>query len=136
MIHKIFFCLLLLMFLIACATEDKYYSKLNSLVGKNESDVLSHFGKPSAQKILPDGQKILTYTKVQNMFVPAEMYEYNIQPFVGANDIYYPFSQRYIYNPLENYLGEEVTLECKTSFLLKNNIVQNWSTIGNDCVAY
>lgn len=135
MIHKIFFCILLLIFLSACATEEKYNRNLNMLIDKNESDLLTDFGKPSAQKIINRHQKILTYTKAESMYVPSEFYDYNNPPYVGAYDPFYPFNDMYIYNPMSRYLGVDVKLYCQTSFLLENNIIKSWHTRGNDCVA-
>ena len=134
MIHKIFFCLLLLIFLSACATEEKYNRNLNTLIGKNESVLLTDFGKPSLQKIINKNTKILVYAKVENMYVPSEFYEYSYQPYFGAYDIY-PFDNMYAYNPMRRYLGVNVTLACQTSFLIKNNIIKAWHWIGNNCVA-
>ena len=135
MIHKIFFWLLLIIFLSACATEEKYKHNINMLIGKNESDLLTDFGKPSAQKIINQHTKILTYTKLESMYVPSEFYEYNNPPYVGADDVFYPFNDLYIYNPMSQYLDVDVRLYCQTSFLLENNIIKSWHAHGNNCVA-
>jgi len=135
MIHKIFFFILLLIFLSACATEGKYNRRLNNLIGQNESVLLNDFGKPSAQKIINSHTKILTYTSVENMYVPSEFYDYNNPPYVGAYDPFYPFNDMYIYNPMSQYLGVNVTLYCKTSFLVEDSIIKKWHTDGNNCIS-
>ena len=133
--HKFFFCVLLIMFLFACSSAKKYDEKLNLLIGKDEQAVLGEFGKPSSQKIIGKNSKILTYTRAEKMYVPSEFYEYDTTPFPGAYDTYYPFASIYDYNPMQQYLGIEVTRNCQTSFLIENDKVKSWKHSGNDCVA-
>ena len=135
MIHKFFFCLLLLIFLSACATEEKYNNKLNELIGKNESFLLKDFGKPSAQKIINSHTKILTYTNIENMYIPSEFYEYNNPPYVGAYDPFYPFNDMYVYTPMRRYLGVNVKMICQTSFLIENDVIKKWDWRGNNCIS-
>lgn len=136
MIHKFFFCLLLLIFLSACATEEKYSNNLNKLIGENESYLLKIFGKPSSKKIINSHTKILTYTNLENMYVPSEFYEYNTPLYVGADDVFYPFNDMYIYNPMSQYLGVNVTFYCQTSFLLENGVIKSWQWKGNNCTKF
>ncbi len=135
MIQKISFCLMLIMFLLACATTQKYDKKLNGLLNQPESALLQKFGRPSAQNIINKDTKILTYTNLEEMYVPSEFYEYNDQPFPGVEDIYYPFADMYNYNPMQQYLGVEVSRVCQTSFLIFEGIIRGWSWSGNNCVA-
>ena len=49
--HKIYFTLLLLIFLFGCATPAKYDAELAGWVGKSENKLIAEWGKPSARKI-------------------------------------------------------------------------------------
>jgi len=135
MVQKISFCLILIMFLLACATTQKYDVALNGLLNQPQSKLTAKFGKPSAQKIIDKHTKIVTYTNLETMYVPSEFYEYNDQPFPGVDDIYYPFADMYNYNPMQQYLGVEVSRVCQTSFLIYDGIIRGWSWSGNNCVA-
>ena len=75
--HKIYFTLLLLIFLFGCATPEKYDAELAGWVGKSENKLIAEWGKPSARKINADGSQVLTYTKADNVYVPSEFYLYN-----------------------------------------------------------
>ena len=71
--HKIYFTLLLLIFLFGCATPEKYDAELAGWVGKSENKLIAEWGKPSARKINADGSQVLTYTKADNMFLPSSI---------------------------------------------------------------
>ena len=64
---KVSFALVLVMFLFACATSEKYDRKLAGWVGKTESSLVAKWGRPSATRILDNGDKIITYTKANNV---------------------------------------------------------------------
>ncbi|MBQ4472473.1 MAG: hypothetical protein II942_04460 [Alphaproteobacteria bacterium] len=38
------------------------------------------------------------------------------------------------YDKKRVFLGDD--FECKTTFILKNNVVDSWKTEGNDCTSY
>ena len=56
--HKIYFTILLLIFLFGCATPEKYDAELAGWVGKSEASLINKWGKPSARKINADGSEI------------------------------------------------------------------------------
>ena len=51
MLQKISFYIILVLFLLACATPAKYDTRLQSWVGKSESELLQTWGAPSARKL-------------------------------------------------------------------------------------
>lgn len=134
--RKISLALITVFFLFACATPVKYDKKLNALVGQHKADLIQEFGKPSAAKILGDGDEIITYTKANNVYVPSEFYLYN-QSYEPSEDVIYsPFLGNYDFTPYGENFGYEVEYICQTSFMIQDNIVTGWKWRGNDCVSY
>ena len=115
--HKIYFTLLLLIFLFGCATPEKYDAELAGWVGKSENKLIAEWGKPSARKINADGSQVLTYTKADNV------------------SVYAPFDGDYAFTPYGENLGYNPEYTCQTSFLVQNNVITGWKWVGNDCVA-
>lgn len=92
-------------FLSACATTAKYEAKLNTWVGKNESDLVSQWGVPNNTYSLNDGSKLI-------------MYQHNGgSASVPIGNMYYT----------ESYW-------CKTTFTIDGSgVVKNWKHEGNKC---
>ena len=133
--HKIYFTLLLLIFLFGCATPEKYDAELAGWVGKIENKLIAEWGKPSARKINADGSQVLTYTKADNVYVPSEFYLYNPYSLQGDVSVYAPFDGDYAFTPYGENLGYNPEYTCQTSFLVQNNVITGWKWVGNDCVA-
>ena len=49
---KVAFVLIIMVLLFACATAKNYDHMLNGFLGASETDVIKHFGRPSAIKII------------------------------------------------------------------------------------
>ena len=97
---KVSFALVLVMFLFACATSEKYDRKLAGWVGKTESSLVAKWGRPSATRILDNGDKIITYTKANNVYVPSEYYIYNTTGAQPSDTVLYsPFMDNYDFGP-------------------------------------
>ena len=133
--HKIYFTILLLIFLFGCATPEKYYAELAGCVGKSEASLINKWGKPSARKINADGSEIITYTKADNTYVPSEFYLYNPYSLQGDVSVYAPFDGDYAFTPYGENLGYEPEYICQTSFIIRNHIISGWKWVGNNCVA-
>ena len=135
-IKKATFILILVIVLFACATPQKYNEKLNSMIGVSKEDLIKNFGKPSAAKILNNGDTILAYTFVDDVFVPSEFYTYNQGNEIYEEDgLFSPFLSTYEFSNNPGVIGYEAKYICKTLFLLKNNKVIAWKWQGNNCVA-
>ncbi len=135
MLQKISFYIILVLFLLACATPAKYDARLQSWVGKSESELLQAWGAPSARKLMPDGSSVITYTKAEDIYVPSEFYIYN-QGFEPSEDVVYsPFINQYDFSPFAQNFGYEVENYCQTSFFIRHGQVTGWKWKGNDCVA-
>ena len=65
------------LFVVSCATPEKYDARLNGWLGKTETQLVQKWGKPSAMKILDNGDKVITYTKADDVYVPSQFYIYN-----------------------------------------------------------
>lgn len=135
MTRNILLYILVLIFLFACATPQKYDARLNRLIGQKVSVLQKDWGTPSAKKILDDGGMVITYTKADNVFVPSEFYVYNQSFQDNPDDVYQPFVNDYDFSAFGESLGEEVEYVCQTSFLIQNNIISGWKWKGNDCLA-
>ena len=73
---KIAFLLILTLLVLACSSNNiLYQDKLQQFVGSNEQNVINSFGRPTKQTILSNGTKILTYTKINDFYMPMEYYE-------------------------------------------------------------
>lgn len=135
MTRNILLYILVLIFLFACATPQKYDARLNRLIGQKVSVLQKDWGTPSAKKILDDGGMVITYTKADNVFVPSEFYVYN-QSFQDNPDmVYQPFVTDYDFAPYGESFGYEVKYVCQTTFLVQNGIITGWKWKGNDCLA-
>lgn len=132
---KLSFGLVLLMFLVACATEQKYDNKLSAWVGKSEASLVSKWGNPSATRILDNGDKVITYTKANDVYVPSEYYVYNPNMIPGEDITYGPFMGDYNFTPYAQAFGYQVERICQTAFLIQNGMITGWKWRGNDCVA-
>lgn len=136
MIKNVALYALVLVFLFACATPEKYDNKLASMVGENASTLVKDWGRPSARKILDNGNEVYTYTKANNVYVPSEFYMYN-QAFEPSEDVVYgPFLNDYNYGPYGQTFGYQVEEYCQTSFLVEKGMISGWKWHGNDCVSY
>lgn len=122
--------------LFACATPEKYDAHLNTWVGKTETELQSKWGRPSAAKIMNNGDKVITYTKADDIYVPSEFYVYNPGMEPNVNDIYTPFNGSYDFTPYSEAYGYQVQETCQTSFLVQNNLISGWKWKGNNCVSY
>lgn len=132
---KIAFGIILICLLTACATQEKYDSKLQNLIGHNVSVLQKEFGKPSAKNIITPQTQILTYTKADDVYVPSEYYLYN-QGFEPDSEIIYaPFNGDYNWSPYAD-MGYELKYVCQTSFIVQNGIITGWAWRGNNCVSY
>ena len=135
-IKKATFILILVIVLFACATPQKYNEKLNSMIGVSKEDLIKNFGKPSAAKILNNGDTILAYTFVDDVFVPSEFYTYNQGNEIYEEDgLFSPFLSTYEFSNNPGDIGYEAKYICKTLFLLQNNKVIAWKWQGNNCVS-
>ncbi len=135
MSRNILLYILVLIFLFACATPEKYDARLNKLIGQDVSVLQENWGAPSAKKILDDGSEVITYTKVNTVYLPSEFYVYN-QNFQNSPDmVYQPFVNDYDFSPYGETFSEKVKYVCQTTFLVQNNIIRGWKWTGNDCVS-
>ena len=139
--------------LCGCASEKKYNRELDSFLDQPVGKVEAKFGKPSAAKaealimqdtpdleaaakIIDDSSRVITYTKVDQSYVPSEYYIYGNTFVPGQEVVYSPFTGDYDFYPFEQSFGYTVEYVCQTSFLVEDGIVRAWRWKGNNCVAY
>lgn len=135
-IGKVAFVLIFMFLLFACATQQGYDNKLDSLLGASKEQIISSYGRPSAVKIINDNTEILAYTKIDEIFVPSEFYTYDQgNEIYGQDALFSPFLSNYLFSDNPAGIGYNADYICKTLFLLQNNHVTAWKWQGNNCVA-
>lgn len=93
-------------------------------------------GPPERNRILDNGDKIITYTKANNVYVPSEYYIYNTTGAQPSDTVLYsPFMDNYDFGPYSQTFGYQVEEICQTAFLIQDGIITGWKWRGNDCVA-
>ncbi len=128
------FTLILLFLLFACSTTQNNTAKMNAMLGLNKAELIQRMGQPSGTKILPNGFEVLSYTSVDNVYVPSEFYIYNQGNLANEYDPFYsPFLGDYDFSPYGDSFGYNVEYYCKTAFVLENDKVTSWKQKGNDC---
>ncbi len=126
------FTLLLVLLLFACANIISYDDKLQTFVGQTQQSLIEQWGKPTGQKIYANGEKVLTYTKVQDYYMPTE-YFYDTPGWAESDIIYDPFFGIYEFAPSAQIVDTEVEGICQTSFVIKNDVVTAYKWRGNSC---
>lgn len=120
----------------ACSTSAKYGAQLNSLIGKNTSQLTAVMGQPSAKKILNDGREVWSYTKIDDVYVPSEFYLYDQGAMSNEyGGLYAPFMDQYDFSPYEKGFGYTVRYYCQTAFAVEHQTVIGWKRRGNGCTA-
>jgi len=125
--------LIFVLLLFACSGNlESYNQKLKPWIGKSVSDLEKSWGKPSAQKMISENTKVLTYIKQTDWYVPIEYY-YD-QVGWGADEIVYdPFFTDYGMSPYAQIVDTEMEGICQTSFFVINGVVQSYKWRGNGC---
>lgn len=132
---RIAFVLIVIFGVFACTTTNEYNNKLNSFIGKNDSFLLAEMGKPSAKKIVNDTTQVWAYTKVDDVYVPSELYDYDQGSYINGQDgLFDPFLNTYLFSDDPQYFGYETKYICKTLFLIENGKISAWKWQGNDCL--
>ena len=131
--RRIAFLIILVCLLFACTiNQTTYRQKLEQFVGKPLSTLEQNFGKPTMQKNISNKEKIITYIKRKDWYVPVEYY-YD-QVGWGADDIIYdPFFADFDMTPYAQIIDTEEQGICHTSFIVVEGIVQSYKFYGKGC---
>ena len=119
----------------ACATAQKYETKLNQQIGKTSEQLLADFGNPTQIKRLKNGNMVIIYNYRNEELVPSPDI-FDNSDFMTEDEIFYQFTYDGNEIPIGSNFGDIVINYCQTRFYLKNNIVNSWQTKGNACVAF
>ena len=128
MVYFMRYFLILTIMLIAtgCATVQKYEGYLQQWVGKKENQLISHWGVPDSSYKMDDGTKIITYKKNNDMLVGGDVVNSNCSyDWYGRQSCSAYRTPSYV-----------VHYGCKTNFIIKDGVVQNWKHSGNSCTMY
>ena len=130
--------LIIIFFIVSCATTAKYEKLLDTWMGGNVNDLVSQWGAPSSSYKMSNGNTILTYMRSRSGAIPI----YN-QPQSTTH-------QGTIYGSgggMTSYSGTStssygtttympVTWSCKTEFTVDTrDMIINWRYQGNNCVS-
>ncbi len=101
----------LAMFLMSCATREGYEKKLISWVGSSEDKLIDEWGKPVTIYESSEGEKELLY------IYSIQRYSYTTLPGFGhVPNVTIPIPTR--------------TVQCRTTFVIKNGVVRDWGYDG------
>ena len=99
--------------LSGCATTGKYEKILGSWIGNDVNNLITSWGPPSNEYIMPNGNKMLTWL------------------WVGGTQVFANYN-RY----LNMTTASSVTYWCKTTFTVNSSgVVLTWRYEGNACRA-
>ena len=142
MSHKL--AVLLTIFLAGCATAEKFNTKMNGFVGKQEIAVASIYGSPQSVYSLPDGQRVISYIRGGQMVLPGATTSQPITTKTTGNltlnqglsqttSIYSQQSTMYIRQQMPSTI---LNLSCTVNFTIDAlGVIRSWSAAGNHCVA-
>lgn len=97
--------------LTSCATTGKYGKILDTWIGSDINNLITSWGPPSNEYVMPNGKKMYTWLWVGGTRVVANYNQY-----------------------LSMVTGGSVTYYCKTTFTVsKLGVVETWRWEGNAC---
>ena len=110
--------------LAGCATSENYEKVLETWIGSKESELVSQWGVPDGF-YESENIRYLTYNTSSSGYVPGT--PATVRTTIIGNTAYttqYGGSSGYAYS-----------LNCKTTFSIRNGTIFLWSFEGNDCIA-
>ena len=129
--------LIIIFFIVSCATSAKYEKLLDTWMGNNVNHLISSWGAPSSTFKMSNGNTILTYMRSSSGAIPI----YN-QPQTTTHQ-----GTKYGSSGMTKYSGTStssygtttympVTWSCKTEFTVDTrDMIINWRYQGNNCVS-
>ncbi len=129
---KLAFLLIVTFLILACAMTQSYDQRLQNWIGKSENNLLSSWGTPTGQKILENGDKVITYVKQETWYVPTEYY-YDTPGWGATEFVYDPFFGEYDLSPYSQIVDTEVQGICQTSFYIQNGMITAYKWRGSGC---
>lgn len=108
--------------LSGCATTEKYEKGLKTLVGKQESQLVSMWGLPTGM-YEADGIRYLTYTQSETNYIAGTPGKTTTTYYLG----------RPITNTTVGTQGYSYTNSCSTTFTVINKIISSYRFEGNAC---
>ncbi len=131
---RIVFLLIVVFLLFACVFNSASYdARLQNWVGQSENSLISAWGKPTLQRVMTDNQKVLTYIRYRNIFVPTE-YFYNMPMWDADDMLYTPFFGEYAMSGYDQVQDQSFEGVCQTSFWVTNNIITSYQWNGDACL--
>jgi hypothetical protein len=108
--------------LAGCATTANYEKKLNSWVGFSELELVRSWGPPDASYEI-GVSKYITWSKSGSIYIPQT--NPTMYSTIIGNQIFT--------NAYGGSAAQNISLQCKTTFEIKNNYVVSWRWEGNSC---
>ena len=100
-----------------------YEQKLSSWVGKSAEQLYDAWGTPNQSTQIDDNTIMVTYTEVTNSPIDGDFEPY-------ADELNYEA----LAVPSFGIMASSPLYYCKTSFVLKNDVVTDYNFSGDDCI--
>ncbi len=130
--RKVVFGLIFTLLLLACANTQTYDNKLKQWVGQSEASLISAWGRPSMRQYINANESVITYTRVQDWYMPSEYYFYN-DGWGEENVLLDPIMGEAQMGPEAIITDNQVQEVCQTKFWIKDGIITSWQWRGNGC---
>ena len=117
------YLLSVLIVLSACSVNKNYDLSLQKWIGQSEYSLLTQWGQPNNVIGLDANSYIYVYEKISDT-----PFDDNKYPYEGELDYQYSAGPKYGYSQIQQIYY------CKTMFTIRNQVVINYSFIGDDCV--
>lgn len=123
-----FWLFLIILFLIGCATTEKYKAVLNTWVGSHINEMMDSWGYPSGSFKAPNGNTVYVYSDSGVITTPT---------YARTTGDLFPGSPEDLGLHRTTVTGgEAINLSC-TTYIETNTegIIVHWSFKGNNCVS-
>lgn len=118
------FLMVITALLTGCATREKYVNRLNTLVGKQESQLVSMWGLPTSM-YEADGLRYLTYTRSETVSTDGTP---------GKTTTTYHLGRPITFTTVGTS-GYSYTKDCTTTFTVINKVISSFRIQGNNCLS-
>lgn len=111
--------------LVGCMTTEQFSQNMNSWIGIEESVLIQNLGVPSKSYIDSQDNKYIVYESESTVNVAGTPATYTTQKIGNTY-------QTYKSGGVE---PSQINLRCEVTFQLRDGVVLNWNSNGNNCVA-
>lgn len=131
--------------LSGCATYDIFRQRLDAYVGQHERVIVTDLGPPNSMHQLPDGARVLNYTRGGTFFLPGATtyrpttavtsgtYQYGAPGTMPSTGTYTGLAT---VNVPQQAPALPISFSCSVNVLVDPaGIIRRWNATGNNCMA-